>query len=195
MHIKSNTCLLPVLLLSTVIGHAAEIGQPAPAWKYIPGTDDKLHSLEDYKDAKLVVVAFLCNKCPCVRGYENRFNQFAETYAAQGVQFVGFNSTIGAIENLDAMKQRAGGGQMKFDYLRDANQQVGRAFGATSTPHVFVLDQNRRVVYAGAFDDNRSESLVQHHYVIDAVDALLVGKPVPVAKTRQFGCAINYQQR
>ena len=91
------------------------------------------------------------------------------------------------------MKQRAAAGKLQFDYLRDGRQQVGRAFGATSTPHVFILDENRRIVYSGAFDDNRSESAVQHHYVIDAVNALLAGNPVPVAKTKQFGCAITYQ--
>lgn len=173
---------------------AAEIGQPAPAWRYIQGTDEKLHSLSDYKDARLIVVAFLCNKCPCVRGYETRFNRFAEEYGKKGVRFVGFNSTIGSIENLPNMQQRAAGGKMKFDYLRDANQQVGRAFGATSTPHVFIIDAERKIVYSGAFDDNRSESLVKKHYVIDAVNALLAGKSVPVERTRQFGCAINYQQ-
>lgn len=195
MQILSNTLFLPVLLLSTVVSNAADIGQPAPAWKYIQGTDEKLHSLDDYKDARLIVVAFMCNKCPCVRGYESRFNRFTEHYASQGVRFVGINSTIGPTETLESMKQRASGGKMKFDYLRDANQQVGRGFGATSTPHVFILNEDRRVVYSGAFDDNRSETLVQHHYVIDAVNALLAGKSVPVAKTRQFGCAINYQQQ
>lgn len=194
MRIKSTLSTLSILFLCGTIGNAADIGQPAPAWRYIQGTDEKLHSLEDYRDSKLIVVAFMCNKCPCVKGYERRFNQFTERYAASGVRFVGFNSTIGPTENLETMKQRASGGKLKFDYLRDANQKVGRGFGATSTPHVFILDQNRRVVYSGAFDDNRSESLVKNHYVIDAVNALLAGKPVAVSKTRQFGCAINYQQ-
>jgi peroxiredoxin len=192
MQTKPTLLSLSILFFFATAVSAADIGQAAPAWKYIQGTDEKLHSLEDYKDARLIVVAFMCNKCPCVKGYEDRFNRFTEQYAAKGVRFVGFNSTIGPTEDLETMKQRAGGGKMKFDYLRDANQQVGRGFGATSTPHVFVLDENRRVVYTGAFDDNRSESLVKNHYVIDAVEALLAGKPVPVAKTRQFGCAINY---
>lgn len=185
---------LATLVLFSAGVSAAEIGQRAPEWRYIQGTDEKLHSLSDCKDAKLIVVAFMCNKCPCVRGYESRFNRFAEHYGTKGVKFVGFNSVIGPIENLPTMKQRATSGQYKFDYLRDANQQIGRAFGATSTPHVFIIDSNRNVVYTGAFDDNRTESLVKNHYVVDAVEALLAGKSVPVARTRQFGCAINYQQ-
>ncbi|MEZ6129642.1 MAG: thioredoxin family protein [Planctomycetaceae bacterium] len=179
--------------ISDSVCRAADIGSPAPVWNDVPGTDDKLHSLSDHSDAKVIVVAFLCNKCPCVKGYEARFNRFAEKYGSQGVRFVAFNSSLGDLENMATMKQRASGGKLRFDYLRDASQQVGRAFGATSTPHIFILDQNRNVVYTGSFDDNRSEAVVKNHYVIDAVDALLAGKPVPVAKTRQFGCAIGYQ--
>lgn len=194
MKLKLATFLLLALCLCSPTLSAAEIGQAAPEWRYIQGTDEKLHSLSDYKDAKLIVVAFMCNKCPCVKGYELRFNRFAEHYAKQGVRFVGFNSTIGPVENLPTMKQRASAGKYKFEYLRDANQEVGRAFGATSTPHVFVIDSNRRIVYSGSFDDNRSESLVKHHYVVDAVNALLAGQKIPVERTRQFGCAINYQR-
>lgn len=194
MQTKSPFLILIVVLCASPGLHAADIGDTAPAWRYLQGTDGKLHSLSDYKDSRLIVVAFLCNKCPCVKGYEKRFNRFSEAYAQKGVRFVGVNSSIGPLENMQVMKQRASGDKLKFDYLRDTNQQVGRGLGATSTPHVFILDENRRVVYSGSFDDNRSESLVKRHYVIDAVNAMLTGKPVPVARTRQFGCAIQYQQ-
>ena len=172
---------------------AAEIGQAAPDWKSLQGADSKLHNLSDYEDADIVVVAFLCNKCPCVKGYETRFNRFANSYKDKGVRFVGINSVIGPIENLDVMKQGAAGGKLRCDYLRDGDQKVGRGFGATSTPHVFILNKDRKVVYTGAFDDNRSEKLVKNHYVIDAVNAMLAGKPIAVSKTRQFGCSIEYQ--
>lgn len=189
------TCRLMLAVVAVVsnavICHAADIGSPAPQWKYIPGTDDQLHSLSEHQDAKVIVVAFLCNKCPCVKGYETRFNRFVDTYAGQGVQFVAFNSSHGDLENMPEMKRRAAG--LKFDYLRDANQQVGKAFGATSTPHVFILNQERKIVYSGAFDDNRAEAVVKKHYVHDVVQALLSGSPVPVSRTRQFGCAITYR--
>ncbi len=187
------TAVTFAILLSPALSLAADIGQVAPEWKLLQGADSKLHSLSDYKDADIVVVAFLCNKCPCVKGYEARFNRFAKDYQSKGVRFVGINSSIGPIETLDVMKQRSANGALQFDYLRDANQKIGRGFGATSTPHVFILNKERKVVYTGAFDDNRSESQVKNHYVIDAVNAMLAGKPVPVSKTRQFGCAITYQ--
>lgn len=195
-----RTASLQSRLLSGVIAitfcvssaDGAEIGSPGYAWKYLQGTDGQLHSLADYNQSKFVVVAFLCNKCPCVKGYENRFKKFSAKFGVQGVKFVGINSSIGPVENMGVMKQRALAGKYNFDYLRDANQTTGRGFRATSTPHVFILDQNRNVVYSGAFDDNRSESSVRSHYVVDAVTALLAGKSVPVATTKQFGCAISY---
>lgn len=188
-----RSLMLPVfvLLAAAATSQAADIGSAAPQWKYIPGTDNQLHSLAAHQDAKVIVVAFLCNKCPCVKGYEARFNRFVDTYAGQGVKFVAFNSSHGDLENMPEMKRRAAG--LKFDYLRDANQQVAKAFGATSTPHVFILDQERKIVYSGAFDDNRAEAIVKNHYVNDAVQALLAGQPVPVSRTRQFGCAITYR--
>jgi peroxiredoxin len=171
---------------------APSIGDAAPAWEFVQGADGKLHSLSDYNNAQVVVVAFLCNKCPCVRGYEGRFKQLVDSYGGK-VRFVGVNSSIGELENLNEMQQRVASGNLNFDYLRDANQTVGRSFGATSTPHVFVLDQNRRIAYTGAFDDNRDPRQVKHHYVLDAVNALLKGQEVAIKRTQQFGCTITYQ--
>lgn len=185
--------LLVVVFSCHLTSMAAEIGGDAPVWRYLQGADGKLHSSADYKDSEIIVVAFLCNKCPCVKGYEARFNQFVDDFAGRGVKFVGINSSIGQLENLDTMKQRASIGKFKFDYLRDESQKVARGFAATSTPHIFILDKQRKVVYSGAFDDNRSEALVMHHFVIDNVNAMLNGESVPVAKTQQFGCTITYR--
>ena len=172
---------------------AADIGSEAPAWRYLQGVDGKLHNLSDYDKDEIVVVAFLCNKCPCVKGYEARFNRFTEEFGKQGVRFVGINSSIGELENLNTMKQRMSDGKLKFDYLRDETQKVARGFSATSTPHVSILNKQRCIVYSGAFDDNRSESAVTKNYVVDSVNAMLNGKPVPVEKTQQFGCTITYR--
>jgi hypothetical protein len=81
-----------------------------------------------------------------------------------------------------------------FPYLHDADQSVGRGFGATSTPQLFVLDGERKIAYMGAFDDNMIESEVKHHYLIDAVDALLAGKKPEVTETRARGCSIEYER-
>lgn len=171
----------------------AGIGDAAPNWRGLVGADGKRHSLADYNDSKYVVVAFMCNKCPCVRGYEGRFNQFVKDYGPKGVRFVGINSTIGPLENLTEMRNRAAGGKMRFDYLRDSGQAVAKGLQAKCTPHVFILDQQRRVVYSGAFDDNRIASKVTNHHVRDAMDTLLAGRKLAFEKTRTFGCAISYQ--
>ena len=139
---------------------ASKVGQAAPDWKYLQGTDGKLHSASDYRDASVLVVVFLCNKCPCARGYDKRFSQFVDEYARKGVQLVAINANKGPTETMAAMQQRSRDGGYKFHYLRDSSQKVAKGFGALSTPHAFVLDASRRVVYAGAFDDNRIASKV-----------------------------------
>ena len=183
------------LIADTSVSHAAtpSIGDVAPSWQLLPGTDGKLHSASEFDDAAATVVVFLCNKCPCARGYDARFAQLIEAYSDKGVRLVGINSNVGGIETMDGMQQRASKGKYQFPYLRDASQSLAKQFGATSTPHVFVLDGDRRIVYTGAYDDNRSEKRVKHHFVLDAVNAVLDNREVPVAVSKQFGCAINYQ--
>lgn len=198
LHNMGKTMLRSIFaasLLFTVCcsANATEIGAVVPEWRGLAGADGKLHSSAEYKDDKFIVVAFFCNKCPCARGYETRFNQFVKDYGTKGVRLIAINSSVGPLEHLGEMKSRASGGKMQFDYLRDENQNVGKSFGAKSTPHVFILDQNRRILYSGAFDDNRSARLVKNHYVIDSIDRLLAGKPLETTTTRFFGCAITYQ--
>ncbi|MDG1895865.1 MAG: thioredoxin family protein [Fuerstiella sp.] len=188
--------ILPsILSVSSIVACAGvpNIGDEVPAWRFLQGTDGLLHSRKDLDDSKILVVAFLCNKCPCVRGYESRFKRLVNEFGPRGVTFVGINSTVGPLENMNEMRRRAASGRYNFHYLFDTSQQVGRGFGATATPHVFVLDQNRRIAYSGAFDDNRSESLVKHNFVVNAVNDLLAERPVAVSRTRQFGCAISYR--
>ncbi|MEQ9410419.1 MAG: thioredoxin family protein [Fuerstiella sp.] len=193
MRNQSIAALLALSVSFMAAANGADIGDVVPAWQGLRGTDNQLHGLDDYQDARFVVVAFLCNKCPCVKGYEGRFNRFAQQYADKGVRFVGINSSLGELENLNEMKSRSTVGRYSYDYLRDEDQAVGRSFGALKTPHVFILDQNRRIVYSGAFDDNRIEAAVRKHYVTDAINALLAGRSVPLARTHQFGCAITYR--
>ena len=90
------------------------------------------------------------------------------------------------------MKERAAEKGFTFAYIYDPSQDIGRAFGAAVTPHAFVLDKSRNVVYMGAIDDEQDESAVKEHYLRDAVDAALAGKAPDVTKSKQFGCSINY---
>ena len=170
----------------------ANLGKTAPEWKSLEGTDGKQHSSDEYKSAKATLVLFLCNHCPCAKSYEDRFKDFAAKYQDRGVKVVAFNCDLS--ETLDAMKQRAATSKFGFDYLRDAKQEVGKGFGAQTTPHVFVLDANRKIVFSGAFDDDKSGTKVTKNYVVDAVEAILADKEVKVTDSNLCGCAISYSK-
>ncbi|MCE9545601.1 MAG: thioredoxin family protein [Planctomycetia bacterium] len=170
-----------------------EVGAAPSAWKDLPGTDGKSHSLADYKDAKLLVVIFTTNTCPVAIAYEDRLVALQKEFSPKGVQLVAINCNPGEDNNLAAMKERASQKQFNFPYLYDEAQQSGRNYGATCTPHVFILDANRKVAYMGAIDDNMSDTKVKRHYLSDALTALLAGNAPPELETRQFGCGIHYQ--
>jgi peroxiredoxin len=172
-----------------------KIGDDAPAWRNLPGTDGKTHSFEDLADAKAIVVAFTCNHCPVAVAYEDRFIEFAKAYKAKGVEFVAINVNNLEEDKLPAMKVRAEEKGFPFPYLYDASQKIGRDYGATATPHLFVLDQNRKVVYKGQFDDKQAADKATRKYVPDAVDAVLAGKEPPVAETPASGCSIKWDDK
>ena len=170
-----------------------DIGKPAPAWSELLGVDNKRHALADLKDAKLVVVVFACNHCPVVKTYERRLIRFVDDYRDKGVEFVAISVSRQASDQLPEMKTRASGSGFNFPYLIDPSQKIAKAYGATCTPHVFVLDQQRRIAYMGKIDDHLDESKVTERFLRDAVDALLMDKLPEVAETRQVGCDIDYE--
>ena len=170
-----------------------KIGDAAPAWSGLPGTDDQKHSLADYKDAKLLVLVFTTNHCPVARAYEDRLIALERDYRSKGVKVVAVNVNNIEPDRMDAMKKRAADKGFNFPYLYDASQKIGRDYGATVTPHVFVLDKNRKIAYVGAVDDRQEADKVKTHYLRDALDALLAGKAPPQAVTQQFGCGISYE--
>ncbi len=171
------------------------VGDPAPKFKKLIGVDDKRHSFDDYKDAKVLVVCFTCNHCPVAQDYEDRFIAFVKKYKDKGVAFVAINVNNIPADRLPKMKERAKEKGFNFDYLYDPTQKIARDFGATVTPHLFVLDQQRRVAYMGAFDDSRNPAKVKKRYVIDAVEALLAGEKPSVTETRAFGCTIKWEKQ
>jgi hypothetical protein len=95
--------------------------------------------------------------------------------------------------NLNAMKQHAEKKGFTFIYVTDPSQQIARDFGATCTPHAFLLDGERKIAYMGAIDDDMMADSVKKHSLQDAIDAVLAGKAPAVAKTKQFGCGIQYE--
>ena len=190
-----TTVLAAVTLLVANAGFAAgvKIGDPAPDFKGIIGIDDKQHSLSDFSDAKLVVLVFICNHCPVARAYEDRLVALQNDYQAKGVQVVAVNVNNMPADGLEKMKERAKAKGFNFLYLYDATQKIGRDYGAAVTPHVFLVDQKRKIGYTGAIDDAQKPDQVKKHFLRDAIDALLSGKEPPVTATKQFGCGIKYE--
>jgi peroxiredoxin len=169
------------------------IGDPAPDFDNLTGTDDQSHSLSDYRQAKAMVIVFTCNRCPVAQAYEDRLVKIADDYKDKGVQLVAINVNNDEDDKLPAMKQRAAAKGFNFPYLYDPSQASARAYGATVTPHVFLLDQSHTVAYMGAIDDNQDASQVSQNYLRDALDAVLTGDQPAVNTTQQFGCGIAYE--
>ena len=165
---------------------AVDVGEKAPDFK-AKGVDGKEYSLDSFKDSKAIVVCFTCNRCPVAVAYEDRFIDFAKKYEEKGVKFVALNVNQG--ENVDAMKERAEEKGFNFPYVYDASGDSARAYGAKVTPHVFVLNEKREVVYIGSFDDKQNDP--SKPLVEAAVDASLKGEKPEVTKNQAFGCGIS----
>lgn len=169
------------------------IGEKAPVWTDLPGVDDKIHSLSDYADAKALVLVFTCNHCPVAKQYEERLLQLARKHEKK-VQVVAISVSHNGADRLEKMKLRAADKKIPFPYLYDESQESARAYGATVTPHFFVLDSDRKIAYMGAFDDNIFEpEKAEKHYVVDAVDAVLADKEPKIKEALQRGCAIEFE--
>jgi len=170
-----------------------KIGDDAPDWKGIVGVDGKNHSLGDYRGAKLVVLVFTCNHCPVAKAYEDRLVALDKDYKGKGVQVVAVNVNNLPADRLDKMKERAEQKGFGFPYIYDSTQVIGRDYGAAVTPHVFVLDQQRKIAYMGAIDDSQKVDAGKTHSLREALDALLAGRQPPQAETKAFGCSIKYE--
>lgn len=185
----------------SVVGFASEfnstvnVGDAGAGFKDLVGVDGKTHSIDDYKAAKVLVLCFTCNHCPVAVAYEDRFIEFVKAYKSKGVEFIAINVNNIEADKLPAMKQRAEKKGFNFPYLYDPSQESARAYGATCTPHLFVLSPEREIAYMGAFDDSNNVGKASKHFVRDAVDALLAGEKPPVAETRQRGCGIKYDSK
>ena len=170
------------------------VGDAAPAWADLDGTDGAKHSLADLK-AKAVVVAFTCNSCPVARDYEDRLVALGKTYAAADspVAVVAVNVNTGKDDALPAMTARAAKRKFPFAYLYDPSQEIARRYGAAYTPEVFVLDKDRKVVYLGAFDDKAPPGEPVARHVEEAVRAALAGTPAATGETSaSAGCRIKF---
>jgi peroxiredoxin len=169
------------------------VGDEAPAWKDLEGVDGKQHSLGEHAGAKAVAVIFTCNHCPVAVAYEDRIVELANDYQDKGVEVVAINVSNMEADKLPAMKDRAEEKGFKFDYVYDPSQEIARAYSATVTPHVFLLDGDRKVAYIGAIDDNMDASKAAKNYLRDAIDAVLAGSKPQTDSTKPVGCGIRYE--
>ena len=169
------------------------IGSTGPAFEGLIGVDDAHHSLADYADANAVVLVFTCNHCPVAVAYEQRLVDLHNEYAEQGVQLVAINVNNLEADKLPAMKERAASVGFEFPYLYDPTQQIARDYGATVTPQIFLLDNERKLAFVGPIDDEMDVEKVTQHYLRDAIDAVLAGEVPAVAQVDPFGCGIKYE--
>ena len=191
--LRTHAFAIALVALTALVSQAAvKVGDKGPDIKGVPTVEGKKVSLDDYKDAKAIVVTFTCNVCPVAVAYEDRFVEFTKKYGEKGVKFVAINCSPS--EDLEKMKQRAEEKGFNFPYAYQEDGAAAKAYGARVTPHIYVLDQDRKVAYIGAFDDNQNEAKVEKKYVADAVDAILAGKSVPVKETRAVGCGIKIKK-
>lgn len=195
MNLRLFSSLTFALALLTLPASAAElaVGTKAPEFKGLEGVDGQKISLDDFKDAKVLIVCFHCNECPVATDYQDRYIEFVGKYKDKGVAFVAINCDIvnAEDENLKTMKARAEEKKYNFPYVIDPTGKLADDYTAKATPHLFVFDSQRKLQYSGAFDDKQKLEKVTKHYLVDAVDALLAGKTPALAKTKTFGCGIR----
>lgn len=177
-----------------------EVGDIATDFK-LENIDGSMVSLSDYKEAKGFIVIFTCNTCPYAVKYEDRIVALDKKYASKGYPVIAImpnDTNIMPGDNMEAMKARAASKGFTFPYLMDEGQKIYPQYGATKTPHVYVLEKTNKgnvVKYIGAIDDNYKDAeAVTTKYVENAVDALLDGNEVAETKTRAIGCSIKVKK-
>ena len=184
-----------------------EVGAHGPSFN-LKGVDGKMHTMDEYKDSKVLMLAFTCNHCPSAQAYEERMVKLANDYKDKSFQLVAISSAapkgvrINELgysvedDSYEAMIIRAKKMKYNFPYLYDGDkQEVSNAYGPRVSPHFFILDENRKVRYQGRFDNDKSGQDIKSHDAINAIDALLEGKEPPVANTKVNGCSTKWLEK
>ncbi len=201
--LKSIFLLTAVFLMTTAfttdtpVGDGYKIGDYATDFKLL-NINGEWVSLKDYDEAKGFIVIFTCNTCPYAVAYEDRIIELDKKYAEKGYPVIAImpnNTDIKPGDSYESMQKRAKSKGFTFPYLIDEKQEIFPQYGATKTPHVYILEKTKNgnvVQYIGAIDDNyKDAAAVKTKYVEDAVDALLDDKEVPEKQTRAIGCTIK----
>lgn len=193
-----TTLLTLALALGATALHAQglALGDVAPDFELV-GTDDATHSLATDGGENGTLVVFTCNTCPYAVAYEDRLVALAADLEERGYGMIAIqpnDTDVKPDDGLEAMKERAEDKGFGFAYVIDEGQRVYPQFGATRTPHLFLLDAERRVRYIGALDDNTDADKATRNYVLEAADALAAGEQPDPASTKAIGCSIKVKR-
>lgn len=168
----------------------------APDFK-LPATDGKTYRLADFAKAKVVVIFFTCNHCPYVINSDEITRKTAEKYKNRGVQFVGINSNSKQTypeDSFEHMVERMERHRFPWIYLYDESQEVARSYGALRTPHFFVFDEKRQLIYCGRGVDNpRNPTLIKENNLEKALEEHLGGEAISVPLTNPIGCNVKWE--
>ncbi len=181
-----------------------EIGSDGPDFN-LPNLKGEFISLKDFEEAEVVVLIFTCNHCPTSQAYETRMIEFTKQYKDKGVAVVAINSAspLGLMyaehswsdigDSYEDMKIRAAHRGFNFPYLYDGDlQKASLAYGAMATPHIFILDKERKLRYEGRIDANQTQGVGKSEDLIQAVDEILAGKEVSNPSTKSIGCSTKW---
>jgi peroxiredoxin len=172
-----------------------ELGEKAPTFT-LPATDGKTYSLSDFDDSPVLVVFFTCNHCPYVIGSDELTRQTVEKFSPQGVKFVGINSNSAKTkpgDSFEGMVARMEEHQFPWLYLHDESQEVALAYGALRTPHFYVFNAERKLVYTGrAVDNPRETDKATVNDLENALAEVLAGKTISTPLTNPLGCNVKW---
>lgn len=172
-----------------------QLGSKAPAFQ-LPATDGKSYKLDDFADSPYLVVFFTCNHCPYVIGSDELTRKTVEKFQPQGVAFVGINSNSANTyieDSFENMVKRMEEHKFPWVYLHDESQDVARAYGALRTPHFYVFDQERKLVYTGrAVDNPRDATKVTTNDLETALKQLIAGEKISTPLTNPIGCNVKW---
>lgn len=172
-----------------------EIGKKAPDFK-LPATDGKTYELSNFTESPWLVLFFACNHCPYVIGSDEVTRSTAEKFIPKGVQFVGINSNSKNTHEDDSfpnMVKRMADHDFPWIYLYDESQDIAKAYGALRTPHFYLFDKDRKLVYTGrGVDSPRDTSKMKENTLDHVLGAVTSGKPVPFTTTNPIGCNVKW---
>ncbi|MGH2990675.1 MAG: thioredoxin family protein [Solirubrobacterales bacterium] len=180
----------------TAGGEGFVLGEPAPELK-LPDTDGRTRSLAEAEGAPAAVVIWTCIHCPYARAWHGRLADAARDYSPRGVRFFAVNSNDGdryPADSFEGMRKRVAEEDWPFPFLHDEDQDTARAWDANVTPHVFVLDSERRLRYQGAPDADHADRSQNASWLRDALDAVLEGEAVERAETDPVGCSVKWKR-